>query len=490
MSEIHEKRLHRPPMPEPRYMTPRNPDRPNLLKQNAAVAAARKKRLIPWQTEAIAGATEIDPDTGSFWYSRIVITTQRQVGKTTIDSTLAVQNALMGPNRRAWYTADNGTKAREVFKEFLDDFEESPLGRLGKQFLRGNGAELLTLFNGSQYRPFVPNADSLHGKQADRLTLDEVWTYSKQQGQAIIQAADAPMSTRLGTTGHEPQLVIMSTEGTLESEWYNPILDELRDPATRDPRTFVVDFGIRPDDDPEDLPLVASRHPGYGHLWTLDSLRKRHAQYQGDTSGFARAYGNRRQGAVDRVIPAHAWANARTAEQIPEGVPVAIAAAVGVDDVDAAITMTGYHPELGKITEIVEGGHRDGSAWALLRLKEIQANAGYAVPIAIDERGPSSHLHDQARRAGLKLIEGTNATAYTSACSAVLGGLDTGEWRFRSHDALEAAAELAARRWVQDGAWVWGRRASSGSIASLEAATWSSWAIDHLPAEAGDQLFI
>lgn len=487
MSEI---RLHRPPMPEPRNMTPPSSTRSNLLAQNEAVAAARKKRLIPWQRAAIAGATEIDPETGTFYYSRVVISTPRQVGKTTTDSTMNLQNALMGPNRRGWTTAQDGQKAREIFREFLDDFDETPLARLSARTLRGNGSEALQLLNRSELRPFVPNAESLHGKQADRVTLDEVWTYSKAQGQAIIQAADAPMSTRLAVTGHEPQLVIMSTEGTAESEWYNPILDELRTEPEKHERTFFIDFGLRPGDDPDDLELVASRHPGYGHLWNLDSLRKRRASYQGDLSGFARAYGNVRQGSADSVIPAQHWSNARLTAEIPEDVPVCLAAAVGVDDVDAAITMTGYHPEHGKITEIVDGGWREGSTWALLRLKEIQANAGYAVPIVIPPRGPSGHLHDLAKRAGLNLVEGANEAAYATACASVLSGLETGEWRFRTHDKLEEAAPLAARRWVQDGAWVWGRRLSSGSIASLESATWSSWGVDHLPEDHGIQLFV
>lgn len=401
---------------------------------------------------------------------------------------MSTTNILLGPHRRAWYTAQDGTKAREVFRGYMDQLEDTYYRPLLPRMMRGNGAELIQTIRGSEYRPFVPNLESLHSKQADRVTLDEVWTYSKIQGAGIIQAADAPMSTRLQVTGHEPQLCIMSTEGTLESEWYNPLLDELR--AEPDPDTFFVDFGLRPDEDPEDLALVARRHPGYGHLFNMRSLEKRYASYQGDSAGFARAYGNRRTGAVSRVIPQSTWNEGRTLETIPEGVPVCIGAGVGVDDADAAITITGYHPTLGKITEIVEGGHRAGSAWALLRLKEMQANAGHPVPVAIDPHGPSAHLYDQAKRAGIPLLEGTDSTAYAAACPAVLIGLQTGEWHYRSHDALELASDLAARRWVQDGAWVWGRRVSVGSIAALEAATWSSWGIDHMPEDHGIQLFV
>lgn len=480
-------------MPEPRFMTPPTPGAKSMVGRVAAMAKSAGKPLLPWQHAYVRGRTEIDPETGTFRYARTVTSTPRQVGKTTTDGFTNMCNVLhLGPNRRAWYTAQDGTKAREVFRGFMDEIEQTPYRPALAKLLRGNGAELLQTIRGGEYRPFVPNAESLHSKQADTVTLDEVWTYSVLQGQAIIQAADAPMSTRLATTGHEPQLNIMSTEGTAESEWYNPILDELRENEKQaNPRrdTFFVDFGLRDDEDPTDLELVARRHPGYGHLFNMASLRKRFASYQGDTAGFARAYGNRRTGAVSRVIPQEVWNAGRTLERIPDGVPVCVAAAVGVDDVDAAITMSGYHPELGKITEIIEGGHRAGSAWALLRLKELQANAGHPVPVAIDERGPSAYLHDQARRAGIPLLEGTTATAYAAACPAVLAGLETGEWRYRPHEALETAADLAARRWIQDGAWVWGRRASVGSVAGLEAGTWSSWGIDHMPEERVPQFF-
>ena len=472
-------------MPEPRFMTERTPGAKSGLKRAGQLAVALGRPLIPWQREAIRGMTEIDPETGTFRYSRIVISTPRQVGKTTIDGMCATTNMFLGPDRRSWYTAQDGTKAREVFRGYMDQLEKSYYKPALSRLLRGNGAEMIQTIRGSEYRPFVPNAESLHSKQADRVTLDEVWTYSKAQGSAIIQAADAPMSTRLGTTGHEPQLIIMSTEGTAESEWYNPILDELREHP--DPSTFFVDFGLRDDEDPTDLKTVARRHPGYGHLFNMASLKKRQATYQGDVSGFARAYGNRRQGAQDRVIPVHAWNDSRIEASIPDGLPVCIGAAIGVDDEDGAIVMSGYHPEYGKITEVME--HRPGSSWMLLRLKEIQANAGYAVPFAIPDTGPSARLHDQASRAGLNLLEGTGATANAVACAGVLAGLETGEWRFRTHPALEAAADLAARRWVQDGAWVWGRRASSGSIAALEAGTWSAYGIDHLPEDHGLQVF-
>lgn len=479
-------------MPPPRNCTPLNPDRPNLLRHNAAIASAMKWPLLPWQEYALAGATEIDPATGTLFYDTVVITVQRQAGKTTIDAVNSVQNAMMGPDRHLWYTAQDGTHARDKFRQMEDTLEKSPVGGVGtgivKKYLRGNGSELVKFINDSEWRPHAPTPESLHSKQADKATVDEAWAFTEQEGKDLLQALVAPFSSRRMLTGHRPQLWIPSAEGTVESTWFNPILDQLRDPRERPERTFFLDFGIPADVDPDDLAEVVKWHPGCGHLFDMSDLIGFRSQFGKDASGFARAFGNRRAGSGARVIPQNIWNDGRTVEAIPDGVPVGVGAAVGLDDADGAITMTGYHPTLGKITEVLD--HRPGSAWMLLRLKEVQANAGRAVPVAIPPDGPSAHLHDQARRAGIPLIDGTNSSAYAAACPAVLSGLETGEWHFRTHPALEAAADLAARRWIQDGAWVWGRRASVGSIATLEAGSWSSWAVDHLPEDHGIQLFI
>lgn len=470
-------------MPEPRHYTKLNPNRPNLLAHNAAIASAMKWPLLPWQEYALAGATEIDPETGTFYYSRVLISVQRQAGKTTIDATNSIQNGMMSPGRQLWYTAQTGTHARDKFRDMIDTLEKSPIGGLGtgiaKKYLRGNGSELCRFVNGSDWRPFAPTPESLHSKQADKVTIDEAWAFTDLQGKALLQATVAPFTSRRKLTGHRPQTWIPSAEGTIESTWFNQLIDaERADPSER---TFLLDFGIPEDVDPNDLKTLMTYHPGYKHLFEMSDLEGFRTEFKGDIEGFARAYGNRRTGSGERVISAALWQDGRTDASIPEGAPVCVAAASGMDDADAAITMSGYHPEYGKITEIITGGHREGSQWALLRLKELQANAGHAVPVVIPSRGPSAYLHDQARRAGIPLVEDANDTAYAVACPAVLTGLETGEWRYRTHPALEAAAPLAARRWVQDGAWVWGRRASVGSIAALEAATWSSWGIDHLP---------
>lgn len=87
---------------------------------------------------------------------------------------------------------------------------------------------------------------------------------------------------------------------------------------------------------------------------------------------------------------------------------------------------------------------------------------------------------------------------YTGACSHVFHGIvnraeDGTElpptWLHRPHAALNDAAEVAAKRSTGDAGWVWGRRASTGSIAALEAGTMSTFGVDHLPEKHGLQVF-
>ncbi|QBE48755.1 hypothetical protein [Leucobacter triazinivorans] len=447
--------------------------------------------MIPAQEYVLAGASEIDPETGTLYYGRVVVTVQRQFGKTTMDAIDSTRNCMMGPNRRAWYTAQDGTHAREKFREMEDVLEKSPIGGIGtglvSKYLRGNGSELVRFINGSEWRPHAPGPENLHSKQSDKNTIDEAWAFTEREGRDLMQAITPTTTTRRMLTGHQPQTWIMSTEGTIESTWFNPILDECRSGAPV--RTFFVDFGIPDDMDPEDLEGIAKWHPGYRHLFDMRDLQKFRGEFGNDANGFARAFGNRRTGSSERVIPATLWNAGRTLEKIPEDSPVCVGAAVGVDGVDAAITISGIHPELGKITEVIPNGWRDGSAWALLRLKELQANAGRPVHVAIDDRGPSAALRQNAANAGIPLLD-VRTNYVVAACQQVITGLETGEWHFRSHDALEHAADLAARRWIQDGAWVWGRRASVGSIAALEAATLSSHGLDNLPEDPGVQLWV
>jgi hypothetical protein len=74
---------------------------------------------MPWQRYVADVGGEVD-ERGRFVYSLVIVTVQRQAGKTTLKQAQAVQRAAQGPNRRVWDTAQTGQDARDKHREFAD----------------------------------------------------------------------------------------------------------------------------------------------------------------------------------------------------------------------------------------------------------------------------------------------------------------------------------------------------------------------------------
>ena len=486
---------HYPGLVPPRAATPRDFSRATYGGHTAAAAAALGQPLLPWQKYVADVSGEIDPATGDLAYGTAVTTVQRQAGKTTLDLADDIKNCLMGPKRRVWYTAQTGQHASDKWKEMAELFEKSPLKRLAK-VRWANGTQALTFVNGSTLRPHPPTADSLHSKQSDKNTIDEAWYFTAVQANALKGAIVPTTTTRRKVTGIRPQLWIMSTEGTLESAFLNETLAACR--AMVPAGTCFFDWGIDPDlEDPDEnnagsvaawLDVVYAAHPGAGHLFERSDLDEWLSNL--GLSEFKRAYGNRKTGATDRIIPEANWKAGATPAPLPA--TICFAAAVGMDGMDTTITATGLVGGI-KVSEVV--AHGAGTGWALERIKELHAKHG--APFVIDTYGPSADLADKAERAGIPLIP-VKTSSVSAACQSVYAGIVPPKgagtdwrpsWLYRSHPALDDAAELAAKRSVGDGAWCWGRRASVGSISALEAATLGTWGIDHMPEVAGIQIF-
>ena len=478
-------------MVTPRFATRRNLDRPTIGGKTKAVAKLRGRPLIPWQQYVADVAGEIDPATGQLYYGEVIITVQRQAGKTDLDQAHALATCLQGPGRRTWYTAQSGQHASDHFTGLANYWEEelgdeNVLRRATREPRRSNGSQELRFLNGSTWRPFPPTANALHGKQGDKITVDEAWVHSQASGSAILAGLGPTLLTRRKAIGQRPQVWKQSTEGTVESTWFNPQLDEHRArDFTRDDgmRVAFFDFGIPADADPTDLNEIARWHPGYGHLFDMTELEQMASMFAGAPGEFARAFGNRRTGSSERIFPIKDWEAAKLPGGLPPGT-VAVGAALGVDGLDATIV---YAVRQGDRIVVEIADHRPGTSWALPRLLEIKERAGDGVGgFAIDKYGPSASLADEAERAGLDLVPlstGSVAAGASNLLRWITEPLADGTraWRHVPHAALDNAAELATRRFVQDGAWTFGRRLSVGSISAIEAANVATWAVDHLP---------
>lgn len=442
---------------EPLYSTP--VIGPHSSGRVAGLSAAFGRPFIPWQYRMAEIITEVDPATALRRHSVVVVTVQRQAGKTAELKALVLDRCLFGgPSQRVWYTAQSGKYARDVWGELVTEIcaEGSPLaGYVAAKW--SQGSEVATFPNGSTFSPFPPTRDALHGKQGDLIIVDEAWRHDAATGAALMQAISPIQATRPGA-----QLLIVSAAGTAASVWLREWVE-----AGRAGDVAYLECGIG-DGDPTDLDLVIGQHPAVGYTITPAFIRQQAGLL---TAGeFARAYGNAWTRVLERTIPADVWDTAATQQPIPDDLVPAFAAEVAQDGSRSAIVAGG-----AGIVEVVES--RDGLDWLAPRIVELVRRHGPAAPVAIPRTGPSASVADEVAAAGVDVTSLTTAED-AAACQRFMTGLLTGGVRYRPHPALSLAAGDAVRRNVGDG-WVWGRRTSAGPIPELIAATQAHWLDGH-----------
>jgi hypothetical protein len=230
------------------------------------------KPLLPWQRYVADVAGEIDPATGTYYYDRVVLSTPRQCGKSTLIDTEDTRNALLGPDRKIYYLAQTGKDAEKHFKDFVQQLSKSKLAPFALKPRLSNGGMEQRFGNGSFICPLAVTKVAGHGTQMDKFTIDEAFSLDDETGKLILDGMAPTMNTRLHFTGVQPQIWITSTEGTADSTFLNGLLDSFR--AGNVPkRTCWFDFGIPDDADPEDFQTILKWHPAAGLLWDVRQLR-------------------------------------------------------------------------------------------------------------------------------------------------------------------------------------------------------------------------
>ena len=462
-------------MPTPRYLTPRTPGTRTYGPAIGKTAELLGTPFMPWQNAAADLIGEVDA-AGRHTFSLVVITVQRQAGKTTLLGANNIHRCLTGPRRKVWRTAQTGQDARKKWIEVADAVRASPLAPL-VEVKRTNGSEAILFRNRSAFRPFPPTEDALHGEQSDCVDVDEAWSFTEYEGDYLMQAIEPTQATRPGA-----QTIIVSTMGTADSSWFHNLVSRGR---AGEQGIALIDFGIPDDADPMDLDLVAAAHPAFGHTIDLAALKR--AQTRLTPAQFARAYGNRQTGAAERLITTAALdAAAVTAEFDRSRAPIAFGAAVDLDRTETAIVAAAEVDGL-PVIEVVE--RRPGTAWAPGRLVELVGRWS-TVGLVIDPTGPSSTLHDATRRAGIEPLAFAardRSTADTDLLDRFQhldpdDGTPAPLVRFvRSADFL-AAVDIVTMRRLGD-SLAFSRRGSPGPIAVLEAASNACYALAHRPAD-------
>jgi len=442
---------------------------------------------MPWQLYTATVGGEVDA-AGRYVYPVVLVSVPRQSGKSAAMLAKKVHRCLAAPEQRTWFTAQTGKDATDLYREFVGRVLRSPLAQYvhGKPAFRG-GSECLTFTNGSTLRPFAPGRDALHGKQSDDDDIDEGWAFDEAQGDDLFQAITPTHATRPGA-----QTWIWSTRGDALSVWFHRLVADAQAGAEG---MALFDWGMPAGLEPT-VENVAAYHPAVGHTQTLDSLRAAKVSMRDKPGQYARAYGNMETGGKERVIPEDAWQAAGTEEDLPAGVPVyGVAVYEPRNGGDTTGALFAAVPDAAgrPVLELLE--HRPGRAWlapAVLALRD----RGQGV--AVVRGGPAGPVADALELAGVELLE-LSGTDYANACQDFWDRLCDGAARehgprlvHRESEDLDGAVDVAGRRFIGEGAWVWSAKESTGDIAALAAATVAAWAVARAapPAPIGRSVFM
>lgn len=489
---------------EPLYATPRTPGRPTHGAAIATVAAAMGRPLMPWQRRSADVGTELEDD-GSWAYQQWLNQVQRQAGKTTLVGPRAVELCTITPGALTWFTAQTRQDARDTMVDgFMPQVAKGVLAGKVRSRL-SNGSEGLYFPGSSFFRVFAPTGSALHGKANRLVVVDEVWDFDAERGLELEQAITPTFTTTAG------QLMLVSAGGNASSAWLRSWVERGRAAVLNGRRSGLAyfEYGVPADhrdeletllvvgklnpDGPEldrALAIVLAHHPAAGY--TLKPAALRSAAESMRPGEFMRAYANIWTEADERVISAPAWDRARATSWPEPGVRVAFGFDVAPDLSSAAITAAWRDTPGGPIRW--DADQRPGTAWLV---PELVDRARRRKPVAIAHNGgPASAQADQvARELGtLAPVQAITGQDYYAACAGVLAAVETerqedGSWApsalvHRGQAELDLAVSGAGRKFIGDGAWLWWRKESAGSIASLVGGTVATWAFDHAPTPA------
>lgn len=482
-----------------KFGTPRDPTRPTLgTLQGAFSRIWLNRTLMPHQQYIADVCGEVLPS-GLPAYTMCLITFQRQGGKSALAMAQTGERCFSRPGFHAWYTAQKRKDARDQFLSFADDVvADTPLSRVlkplnnGQVALRGNGTEVMKFPRSSWLRPHEPSEESLHGKQSDRNDIDEGWAFSIERGEALIQAIGPTQVTRPGA-----QTYVWSAGGTAASTWLAALVDRGRalvggglnaatlDGPTGNPlkgqRLAFFELGIPDDADPEDLEVIAEHHPAYEHTVSMASLEALRTTFGSDSSGWARAAGNRWTEVIGGSINMAAWEANRYPDEVPDnGEPLGWGVARAEDGSVTALASATYAEDRSgervivvELVDVIPGAYGAAS-----RVREwIRRDV-----VAVDPSGPSATLADDlGGDDGLDPDHLLRVTTrdYSAACANVLDALKARAYRYRPNDHLDAAVRVVGKRNVADGGFVWARLSTGASTAPMEAATLAVWALTH-----------
>lgn len=420
---------------------------------------------------------EYDPDTGLYVHPTVLIVVPRQGGKTYETGVLLEHRAMTQKRARCWYTAQTQSDAEQWFRdEHLPLLDDQPAfrGRYRKRLSQGSH-QVTWRHTSSIVRCFSPKRDALHGKQSDLVDVDELWAFDVAAGDSLLQAIGPTQATRPGA-----QVIMQSAAGDEHSTFLIEQLVAARRDFDNDvhDQVLLIEYGVPDGLDATDPDVAARYHPAVGHTIDAKYLRTERRRLGGE--GFARAYGAHQviPDVRGRALPFEQW----TAGELRDDVRPPVGACALLYDVahdrsDAAICAAWTGDDGRVVVALLE--HHPYTGWVEDRFVELRAllrprACGY------DTYGPGRDVAQHLTKRGVPL-QGLDTNDVIAAYEGFLTHhQDRTLWHVPATP-MDAALAVAGRRPIGD-AFAWGRRASTGSIAPLVAATNAVWLWENVPA--------
>jgi hypothetical protein len=408
--------------------------------------------LLDWERYSLDHMLERRAD-GKLRYRVVVITVARQNGKSVILRVRLADELISGSSTSCVMSHDRAQAREIVFEPLAEALGSDRFEPLGVKVRTANGFERIVIGAlDSRLVLLSPTEKGAHGYSLDLAVVDEAWSlFDYRVPQAI---------TPTQVHRPDPQLVVVSTAGTEQSEWLRSLVDRGR--AGADGSLLYLEWSAPGELDPADPAAWRAANPSFEQGITLEALE---AAYRSmPEQEFERAHLNRWTVATETVISPAAWAGCHALEELGPGIVLGFD--VELDRSSSTIVAAGSTSSGRVGVEVIE--QRAGTEWVLPRLDEL-AERHEPAAIVGNAAGPSKSLVEQAGAAGVA-VEPYNSTSYVAACQVFFDLVSSGRLAQRAQGPLDLAVAAAGRRPL-GGSWVFGRAHPGAVISPLVAAT-------------------
>ena len=449
---------------EPRYSTPRNPDRKTLGGTAARIAKEILGiELMPWQRSLADVALELD-ESGKLAYRTVIVLTPRQAGKTTLELVFLLTRCLV-ERANCVYTSHSGVAAREkLVTDWIPALKRSPIASKLKITLT-NGHESVAFEGGGRISLVSSTKKSGMGLTLSLAIVDEAFSLTDSR---LEQTLRPTMITVPGA-----QLVVFSTAGVpSESPWLYEKVISGRQLAGKSTSTCYVEYSAPEDADPEDPDVWLNCHPAIGHTIDLETLRS-------DFNSMPLPEARRAYlcswlaPSSEPIVDLQRWRELTTGSPAPR--PEILAIDVSPNGESASIGCAAWEGDRVRVGVLETG---PGTDWVCARAGEIFRETSPR-SVVIDDRGPVSSLEPQLIEAGVRRIVRTTARQMADACQAFVSAVRDGAITHSDPAELRVGIDSAKRRSLLDG-FALSRKNSAADISPLVAVVLAGWQLREL----------